>query len=81
MEIAALVCVRDVLVQTASVDPTVNAPRKALIAASQSELNYNQTTLTISKRNCLLSQFTMCVLFQFNDDIIIIEGTVSYFNS
>ena len=28
----ASVCVRDVLVQTASVDPTVNAPRKASIA-------------------------------------------------
>ena len=32
MEIAALVCVRDVLVPTASVDPTANAPRKASIA-------------------------------------------------
>ena len=28
----ASVCVRDVLVQTASVDPTANAPRKASIA-------------------------------------------------
>ena len=28
----ASVCVRDVLVPTASVDPTVNAPRKASIA-------------------------------------------------
>ena len=32
MEIAVLVCVRGVLVQTASVDPTANAPRKASIA-------------------------------------------------
>ena len=34
MEIAVLVCVRGVLVQTASVDPTVNAPRKASIAVA-----------------------------------------------
>ena len=47
MEIAVLVCVRGVLVQTASVDLTANAPRKALIAASQNELNYNRTALTI----------------------------------
>ncbi len=39
----ASVCVRDVLVPTASVDPTANVPRKASIAASQSELNYNRT--------------------------------------
>ncbi len=38
LEIAVLVCVRAVLVLTASVDLTANAPRKASSAASQSEL-------------------------------------------